>query len=63
MKLVTTIYDWLSRRTGGVTPRKKELRSDYRVTDHDHMNRLYGTQGLKPFSPLWNSARKPSLKV
>ncbi len=26
MKLVTTIYDWLSRRTGGVTPRKKKLK-------------------------------------
>ncbi len=26
MKLVTTIDDWLSRRTGGVTPRKKKLK-------------------------------------
>jgi hypothetical protein len=26
MKLVTTIYDWLSRRTGGVTRHKRELK-------------------------------------
>ena len=26
MKLVTTIYDWLSWRTSGVTPGKKELK-------------------------------------
>ena len=67
MKLVTTIYDWLSRRTGDVTPRKKELKlfttiyDDARLLGHflAHYDRAGVTQFFIAVAEGHGSAVRP----
>jgi len=67
MKLVTTIYDWLSRRTGGVTPGKKELKlfttiyDDARLLGHflAHYDRAGATQFFIAVAEGHGSAVRP----